>query len=411
MTRRPAGPWKTLGPLICSVGLVPGSLGAQSLLDRSPNLSGGWVTGTGTIQFNFVHRFQRTDAPERKVSNSPTFVAALGLPGRSMLGFVYATNSSLSPRYPNEWEFFVRKGLLSELEGAPLDVSAQLGYNLSAEGLDGELSVGKLLGPIRMIAAGRSLTDPFVSGREVAVAGGVSIRLSRFLSVGGDVATVLDRPAGRQEEAAWSAGIQVAIPNTPHTLSLHATNANTATLQGMSRGGGTTRYGFEFTVPITLARYFGSTRTAPEETVPPPPAVELPAAAVAPVTPPPVARAQPADTARPPVAVAAPLPVTAASNAPPPVTAPRPASRTVRAAMKNLVYLPRKLEVVAGTTVAWKNDDPLDHSVTADDKSFDSGLIKTGATWRHTFARPGVYRVTCTPHPFMKITVVVKPEP
>ena len=369
------------------------------------------MTSTGTIQFNFVHRFQRTGAPERKVGNSPTFVAALGLPGRSMLGFVYATNSTLSPRYPNEWEFFARKAVLSELEGAPLDVSAGLGYNLSAGGLDGELSVGKLFGPVRLMAAGRSLTDPFVSGREVAAAGGVSIRLSRFLSVGGDVATVLDRPAGRQEQAAWSAGVQVAIPYTPHTLSFHATNANTATLQGMSRGGGTTRYGFEFTIPITLARYFGSKRVEPNQTTPAPPAVESPPPPVALVMPPPVARAEPADSVRPPVAAAAPPPVTAVRNPAPPATASRTAPRTVRAAMKNLVYLPRKLEIVAGTTVAWKNDDPLDHSVTADDKSFDSGLIKTGATWRRTFARPGVYHVTCTPHPFMKITVVVKPEP
>ena len=406
MTQEPVGRWKTLGRLFCSVVLLPGSLGAQSLLDRSPNLSGGWVTSTGTLQFNFVHRFQRTDAPERKVSNSPTFVAALGLPGRSMLGFVYATNSTLSPRYPNEWEFFARKAVLSELEGAPLDVSVQLGYNLSAEGLDGELSVGKLLGPVRLMAAGRSLTDPGVSGREVAAAGGVSIRLSRFLSVGGDVATVLDRPTGRQEQAAWSAGIQVAIPNTPHTLSFHATNANTATLQGMSRGGGTTRYGFEFTIPITLARYFGSTRVEPKQTAPPPPAVESPA-----VTPPPVAHAEPADSARPSVAAVAPPPVAAARNPAPPATPARAAPRTVRAAMKNLVYLPRKLEIVVGTTVVWKNDDPLDHSVTADDKSFDSGPIRTGATWRRMFARPGVYHVTCTPHPFMKITVVVKPEP
>jgi plastocyanin len=78
--------------------------------------------------------------------------------------------------------------------------------------------------------------------------------------------------------------------------------------------------------------------------------------------------------------------------------------------MKNLAYLPRRLEIVAGTTVAWKNDDPLEHSVTADDKSFDSGLIRSGATWRRTFDRPGTYHLNCTPHPFMKITVVVKPE-
>lgn len=368
---------KALRRLFWCVVLLPGSAGAQSLLDRPPNLSGGWVVSTGTVQFNFVHRLQRTDAPERKVSNTPTFLMALGLPASSMVGFAYATNSSLSPRYPNEWEFLARIAVLSELVGAPLDVTAQLGYNLSAEGLDGELAVAKLFGPVRLLAAGRSLSNPFASGRELAAAGGIVIRLSRFLAVAGDVATVFDRPAAREEKAAWSAGVHIAIPNTPHTLSLHATNANTATLQGMSRGGGTTRYGFEFTIPINLARYFGSQRAEPQP-VPPSPAAE------------PGAPNRPDST--PSVALAAP-------------------PRTVRAAMKNLAYLPGKLEIAAGTTVAWKNDDPLDHSVTALDKSFDSGLIESGATWRWTFSRPGTYHVICTPHPFMRITIVVKPEP
>jgi len=394
------------------VVLLPGTVGAQSLLDRSPNLSGGWVTSTSTVQFNFLHRFQRSGPPERKVGNSPTFVAAIGLPFRSMAGFTYATNSALSPRYPNEWEFMARKAVLSELVGAPLDVSAQLGYNLSAEGLDGELAVAKLLGPVRLLAAGRSLKNPFASGRELAAAGGVAIRLSRHLAMGGDVATVLDRPAGREEKAAWSAGVHVAIPNTPHTVSLHATNANTATLQGTSRGGGTTRYGFEFTVPITLARYFGSARAKPKS-APGPPAADTPAPSRADTTPAAspaprtVARPERADSSRP-LAPAPPQPSGVPSPSRPTSS---PAARTVRAAMKNLAFLPRKLEIVAGTTVAWKNDDPLDHSVTADDNSFDSGLIKSGATWRRTFTRPGTYHVTCTPHPFMRITIVVKPEP
>jgi len=348
------------GWALCLLVLLPGRLGAQSLLDRPPNLSGGWVAGTGTLQFNFVHRFERSDPPERKISNTPSFLMAIGLPMRTMAGFTYATNSALSPRYPNEWEFLARMAVFSELTGAPLDLSAQVSYNLSAEGFDAELSVARLLGPVRLMAAGRSLTDPFASGRELGAAGGVAIRISRFLAVAGDVATVFDRPAGRLEEAAWSAGVHVAIPNTPHTLSLHATNANTATLQGMSRGGANTRFGFEFTVPVTLARYFGSRRAPGADSV---------------------QAAAPTD------------------------------SPIVRATMKNLTFIPRRLEIVAGTTVVWKNDDPLDHTVVAEDRSFDSGLIRSGATWHRTFNRPGTYQLTCTPHPFMKVTVVVKPLP
>src|SRR5439155_17942958 len=44
---------------------------------------------------------------------------------------------------------------------------------------------------------------------------------------------------------------------TPHTLSLQATNTLVNTLQGASRGTKDVRYGFEFTVPLTLRRYFG----------------------------------------------------------------------------------------------------------------------------------------------------------
>jgi plastocyanin len=387
------------------VTLLPGGIAAQSLVDRPPNLSGGWVVGTGTVQFNFVHRFQRSDAPERKISNTPTFMTAIGLPLRSMVGFNYATNSALSPRYPNEWEFLGRVAVLSELVGDRLDLSAQVGYNLSAEGFDAELSAAKLFGPVRLLAAGRSLTDPFDSGRELAAAGGITVRLSRFLAVGGDVATVFGRPAARVEEAAWSAGVHLAIPNTPHSLSLHATNANTATLQGMSRGGSNTRYGFEFTVPITLARYFGS-RDKPEPAPEPPTPIRpdsAPAPAAAPATPTPAAPPERVDTARPPAA--------APMDPPPSVAQPsRPARRTVRAAMKNLAFLPRRIEIVAGTTIAWKNDDPLDHTVTAADRSFDSGVIRSGATWSRTFSRPGTYQITCTPHPHMRVTVVVTPE-
>ena len=350
--------------LLWYAGLLPGSLQAQSLLDRPPNLSGGWVVSSGTVQFNFLHRFTLSDEPERKVGNSPTFVMTAGLPFRSMVGFTYATNSALTPRYPNEWEFLARVAALRELEGAPLDLSAQVGYNLSAEGVDAELSVAKLLGPVRLLAAGRSLTNPFEEGREVAAAGGVALRLSRFFALGADVASVLDRPDDREEEAAWSAGVHIAIPNTPHTLSLHASNASTTTLQGMSRGGETTRYGFEFTIPITLGRYFGSRPRPVTDTTQP--------AAAAPAT---------------------------------------PGERTVRAAMKNMAFLPARLEIVTGTTVAWKNDDPLDHTVTAEDRSFDSGIIRSGATWRWTFTRPGTYQLVCTPHPFMKTTVVVKAAP
>ena len=56
-------------PLIVTLAALLGAapLAAQSLLDRSPNVSGDWVGAPGTLQFNFLHRFTHADPPTRKV--------------------------------------------------------------------------------------------------------------------------------------------------------------------------------------------------------------------------------------------------------------------------------------------------------------------------------------------------------
>ena len=70
--------------------------------------------------------------------------------------------------------------------------------------------------------------------------------------------------------------------------------------------------------------------------------------------------------------------------------------------------MPSRIEIPAGTTVQWKNNDPLMHTVTASDGSFTSPQFGLDATWRHTFTTPGTYTYYCTLHPNMKATVVVK---
>jgi plastocyanin len=340
-------------------------LAAQSLLDRPPNVSGDWVAPRGTVQFNFLHRFVRSEAPERKISSFPTFVIGVGLPKHTQVGFVYATNSTLSPQYPNEWEFYGRWLPLSQDGGAPFDLGGQLGYNLAAKGLDGEVSIGRALGLVRLMGVMRVLDDPSQGGQaDVALGGGLVLRLQRYIALAGDLVALTHRDSLLGEKAAWSAGVHLAIPGTPHTLSIQATNTNTATLQGSSRGTSRRRYGFEFTIPFTLARYFGRRPLAP---------------------PPAAAPSAPRDTS----AVAQTGPI-------------------AKAIMKSLAFQPSRIEITAGTTVAWTNDDPLEHTVTAIDHSFDSGLIAPGATWRHTFTKPGTYQFSCQPHPFMKGEVIVK---
>jgi amicyanin len=76
--------------------------------------------------------------------------------------------------------------------------------------------------------------------------------------------------------------------------------------------------------------------------------------------------------------------------------------------MKNINYMQGRLQIEVGTTVVWTNTDPLAHTVTAVDKSFNSGLVNPGKTYRHTFTKAGTYNYFCMPHPFMKGVIVVK---
>jgi plastocyanin len=303
------------------------------------------------------------------VSSFPTFLLAGSFLKGTSLGFNYSTNSTLAPGYPNEWEFFGRVQPLIQAGGFPVDLGGQLGYNLAARGLDAELSMGRRMGPLHLIAVGRGLTDPVRKNGdpEFAIGAGGSLALTRHLAIQGDYVRLTDLNRALGERGAWSAGLAVAIPSTPHTISLHATNTNAGTLQGSSRGAKQVRYGFEFTIPITLARYFGhGTPSAPA----------VPGAAAPPA---------------------------------PGLVPTGPVAGTLRtSAMQGLQYTDATLEIEVGTTIEWKNEDPLPHTVTADDNSFDSGVINNGQVWRFTFTRPGTYAFHCTLHPFMKGTVVVK---
>jgi plastocyanin len=316
------------------------------------------------LHFNFLHRFSVSSAPERKVTSAPTFLFAAGLPARTLVGAHYATNSELSTRYPNEWELFGRIAPLTQETRSPVDVSAQLGYNLAAKGLDGEAALARREGRLRVLGVFRVLADPGdAGGTDVALGSGVVYRLTRSIGVSADVTTLTKRAPG--EKVAWGVGLNLAIPRTPHTLSLQATNVNNATLQSASRGTDRTRYGFEFTIPLTLSRYFGGGSPAP------------PAAP----TPGPAARPEAeADTT----------------------------GAVVAAAMEDFAFRPERLEVAVGTTVMWTNRGQVAHSVTADDGSFDSGTIEAGAQRGMTFSRAGTFSFHCTPHPFMRGVIVVR---
>jgi plastocyanin len=107
-----------------------------------------------------------------------------------------------------------------------------------------------------------------------------------------------------------------------------------------------------------------------------------------------------------PAAPPAPTP-TARPTATPAASAVPAQPGTAQASIVDFAFDPLALRIKAGTTVRWRNDGAAPHTVTADDGSFDSGLIAAGASFERTFGEAGAVAYVCTFHPGMVGTVEV----
>ncbi|HWU24898.1 MAG TPA: cupredoxin family copper-binding protein [Rhizomicrobium sp.] len=76
--------------------------------------------------------------------------------------------------------------------------------------------------------------------------------------------------------------------------------------------------------------------------------------------------------------------------------------------IKNFMFEPMNVEVSAGSTVTWQNNDEEPHTVTSEEGLFRSGGIDGGAKFSFRFEKPGVYKYVCSIHPQMVGTVTVK---
>ena len=84
--------------------------------------------------------------------------------------------------------------------------------------------------------------------------------------------------------------------------------------------------------------------------------------------------------------------------------------------MGNKAFSPNPIQIKAGTTVVWKNDDSTSHTVTSGKgmtdtnkgKVFDSKPIAAGKTYSHKFDTAGTFDYFDTLHPKIVGTVVVK---
>jgi plastocyanin len=340
---------------------VAAPLSAQSLLYRPPNLGGTWVTEPGVVQFNFLHRFYVSPGPSHSVVNFPTFTLATGLGHQVDIGTHFATRSIAglgdTAQSSNETEVYARWRLLGA-EGKPgFAVAVTPAYNFLAKSADGEISVDWTRGSLTLHGAARGMSRRLgESGNSAAAfAGGVNARLNQYIGVSADVGSFVS-PTVR---AAWSAAINVLIPGSPHTFSLQASNATSATIQGGSEGITSPKsvlYGFEFTIPIHLKRFAPWFHGTPKTAVPP--------AAVA----------------------------------------------GVAADVRMAVYKfgTDAVTISAGQAVRWINDDPVEHTVTFDGTEGGSPVLGHNGTFIHRFDKPGRYTYHCTPHPFMKGVVIVR---
>lgn len=347
----------TIAPLAASGS----SLHSQSLLERTPNAAGTAALEAWSPVFAFTHRFELVAGGD-EMFNVPTLQLATGLPAPRPLGLTagvdFTSNSETAPQRAggNETQWWMRVSLPALGVVRPAITGA---YNTAARSLDGALSITISRGPLMMLAEGRGFSDRFGGGDPGGAAAlGLSWNLTRYLALQGDVASAFTDGVGN----AWSAGVAIAIPGSPHTLSLHATNSGPTTLQGSSRekilGPRGERYGFVFTVPFGGAerwrRIFAGDRRGGATT------------------------SAPLDT------------------------------NTIRVRLLDLAFEPRELRIASGTTVQWRNDDPVLHTVRADDGSWESGFVRPDSTFSRRFDRPGRYEYHCEPHPTMRGVIIVE---
>jgi plastocyanin len=88
---------------------------------------------------------------------------------------------------------------------------------------------------------------------------------------------------------------------------------------------------------------------------------------------------------------------------------PPPANR-VQVKIEQFAYSPRSLTVATGTTVVWINHDDAPHTVTEENRQFESMALDTDDAYEHRFDVPGTYRYFCALHPHMTGQITVQLE-
>lgn len=341
------------------LALAGGDVAGQTTLERPSSTPELWTGVPWALELAVTPIFGRAGELGSGLHADPAVRAALALPGRLVLETRYAPQP-IELGGADEIEAALRAAPLRQDHGDWLDV-----------GLEGRIATGseagaitaagaRWLGPLRLMAHATGIVPLDDPDRTARLGGGASAlwhpapgRLP--LALAGGLAGLLDPEPG--ERLAWTAGLQLGVSFTPHTVALFATNGGTS-LAGRSTGTDRVRVGLELTTHVPVGRFFGL------------------------YTPRDVARqaVRPDDDA-PPAAVVA---------------------------IRDYRYASDRIEIDAGTAVEWVNEDEAVHTASSDNGTWESGPIRQGERWRAVFHEPGIYPYHCGPHPFMRGVVVVR---
>lgn len=84
-----------------------------------------------------------------------------------------------------------------------------------------------------------------------------------------------------------------------------------------------------------------------------------------------------------------------------------PPKRTHTVLIKGFAFSPERIEVTAGDTVIWKNEDIVPHTASAK-QDFESKGIDAGKSWSFVATEKGRHPYICKYHPSIKGELIVK---
>ncbi len=73
----------------------------------------------------------------------------------------------------------------------------------------------------------------------------------------------------------------------------------------------------------------------------------------------------------------------------------------------DFAFSPSTMTIHVGDTVTWTNVGKAPHSATANDHSFNTGILQPGQSGSHTFTAAGTFTYYCIVHPWMHGTITV----